>query len=1473
MFTPVIVRGDLARMVVGGQRWYSANTLQAEKEEETGWEKKTTFKSQQEEIMDRKLYKLDMDVRRTGRALSFELEKIVRMIERSGLCTTNQALLVLRCCGDVLVDIHRDNRTLLVDRYSNILKKNGVVFDVSHYNAVLRVHLENQNTLAASDFLAEMEGAGITPNRVTFQHLVGMYCMEGNIAGATTILEHMKAQDMAINEAVFISLLKGHCANNDSDSVSATLEVMSSSELSLGAATYTAMACGYGRAGNWAKVEEVLGKTADEDVRLDDGDMFSIILACSQGGLCKEAESLVSKLPKKRGFFQELRNHLPQLAMSGNVKVATEIYLALDDKEGSGREGHGLFVVGPIARSGESLEVILEAVKSLEEAGFSSAMQFLVQEAALSWSKEKCEELVEIIEKEKEGEKVELNTDLLFRFLRGSLELERDPDKIMACMNNLHTMGVAMPWAFISSDLIPAMINLDVETPGAVAKKLKDTCPFMAWNLVSNMLLQSLFNKESAEYVSAATGFLLHVNIGHIRPDKWNSSLARSYLLTNRLEDLITVLFLASRKTMLGTQDPNRTEENMFRVLEHIVSLLPRCQPDTTPDQAITPVLEELARLHIGVPKSVVNKVRKLVKSEEAGELLDKAEMNWENREEFWTESEEGRCLAERKRLFKERAKIERGTKVGTSQSEYRGYFNVPESREQMEEIQAVLARRGDVSPSLSSNLILAYAADGMVDEAMDLLTYSQEKSDFSASPTNLESIVTGLVNQGRGKEALQLVEEQMDKDGKIFISTLMSALAGMANDGEHQKVLDMIGNVDRNKFLITKRGSNAHTLLVAYSSKGDAQRLEEVFNTLVTNNLASTEHINNLNPLVEVHLARDDLAAAVAELERIAKVFKKLPKKFEVTCRLIEEENVEAMQAILDTSIELIGEERSLYDLAYCFLHMNRRAQAKKLLETPGLRYEKDKIEYICSRFRNDGNLTGLEQLVSLSKSVFGCDRDYLYHQLVSAYSKDADKVADIWLQVQEEGHAPSDSLKIAIAKALKLGGQQVPFEEPVEYAEVEKNKENTTKKPTVERIVKNVDHLIDEDVDIALKTGDFNTAVELVLSSFEKENTSLRCKKDLIEALTKQNRLEEACQVATRLANNFENPRRIKFRSLYHRINEKLEDAKKEEFLSGLGPVFRELLEQQPDVKVNTETKSPPKNRSNSDEAARAALAINDMEGLVESIKTGDITIQCKNELLANLIAETKLDEASKVALAICNDNQKGFHKGTTKLICEIMKKWEENDEVKKTREFVSQFSPKLSFAVRSDIWVKAGLIRTDPSEYIELVRAEAENHQKWMVSSDVLLEAVEKHQDLPSRLEALATENFTPANELLSKLSIAQNNTENLEKHLKLCSEKVLRTRGGVFDKIDTIEKMEMVLEVLKRNGAEKEALVQAANNCLAIHLDRDTFVDIANKAVDCGVEVGSLARSVLNKLEKNTQFKLHSEVQTALSKPSS
>merc|ERR1712106_522925 len=770
-----------------------------------------------------------------------------------------------------------------------------------------------------------------------------------------------------------------------------------------------------------------------------------------------------------------------------------------------------------------------------------------------------------------------------------------------------------------------------------------------------------------------------------------------------------------------------------------------------------------------------------------------------------------------------------------------------------------------------------------------------KNRTDFTLNPTTLDAVVTGLVNQGRAREALDWMEKQIKKDEDkypVFISSLMTCLAGLAEAGEDQLVLDMLAKTSQDKFIKPTYGRDSFCtdrVLSVYKGKGDIKMVQEVCSSLVASKMASPHHMSILNPLVEVHLTNGDLKAAVAEFERIGKVYKKMVKKYDLLCRLIDQDEVDAIQDVQDISTKIIGEQNSLYDLAYCFLKVGRKAQARKLFDTPGLGYEQGSLEFILGNLRDSGNLQALEDLVNLSKTIFGCDRDMLYLQLVTAFNNDADKISDIWLQVQEEGHAPSDKLKIAIAKALKAGGQTVPFEEPVEYLEVPESKKPTTNSETkATSVPENLDNLLDEEVYTALKISDFNTATEMAVKSIDDKNISLKCKKKVLDVLTNENLLEEATLLATKLANSFENPRNIKFKELYRNIIDKLDDAKKAEFLASLSPVFVDQLDTFRKIpKINTE--SNPATLKKEQESTKVAESVfagdvlvkealdkKDITGILESMSKLPVSYECKNKVLQHLISENRLDEASAVAIEATRNLSKSElnrkNKGVQSMLknlCEIMKRREEAGEVNKTVEFLKQCGPKVQLLVQGNIWVKTGLAKTDARGYIDLIKADPENTQKWLVNTDVLLEAVEKTPDLLSTLESLAADSFTPANILLSKLCIAQGNSEKFEKFIKLCPTDIQEYRhGGIFDKVDTMEKMDMVVEVLKRNEADIKVLEKVANNCLALNLERDSFVKIAESALDKGIELGSLSTNLLKQLSKNTNFRLHSDVQALL-----
>lgn len=163
-----------------------------------------------EQNLEKSLKRLDQDVRKSGRISKRDIEDVLEEIRYSRSATTSQSLLVIRCCGNLVPEELPEVRTKLVKEIWNTLNKLNIPMDVSHYNALLRVYIENEHEFSPVEFLSEMKEKNIEPNRVTYQRLILQYCLKGDIEGATNILEHMKQQQLPVNETVFNALIIGH---------------------------------------------------------------------------------------------------------------------------------------------------------------------------------------------------------------------------------------------------------------------------------------------------------------------------------------------------------------------------------------------------------------------------------------------------------------------------------------------------------------------------------------------------------------------------------------------------------------------------------------------------------------------------------------------------------------------------------------------------------------------------------------------------------------------------------------------------------------------------------------------------------------------------------------------------------------------------------------------------------------------------------------------------------------------------------------------------------------------------------------------------------------------------------------------------------------------------------------------------------------------------------------------------------------
>ena len=80
------------------------------------------------------------------------------------------------------------------------------------------------------------------------------------------------------------------------------------------------------------------------------------------------------------------------------------------------------------------------------------------------------------------------------------------------------------------------------------------------------------------------------------------------------------------------------------------------------------------------------------------------------------------------------------------------------------------------------------------------------------------------------------------------------------------------------------------------------------------------------------------------------------------------------------------------------------------------------------------------------------------------------------------------------------------------------------------------------------------------------------------------------------------------------------------------------------------------------------------------------------------------------------------------------------------------------------------------------------------------------------------------------------------------------------GGIFDKVDTLEKMNIALDAVEKSklSDRTKAKEQIVNNCLSWNKENPEFVEIANAAMGRGMTTKALATTIRERLNDKTEF---------------
>uniref|UniRef100_A0A8C0HAJ3 Leucine-rich PPR motif-containing protein, mitochondrial n=1 Tax=Chelonoidis abingdonii TaxID=106734 RepID=A0A8C0HAJ3_CHEAB len=873
-----------------------------------------SVQNKQAQHFDWALNKLDSSVRRTGRITRTLLLRIFHDMCRTGYPSSNQALLLLRSCGSLLPEVPLCERTELAHMIWGKLQDLGAVYDASHYNALLKVYLQNEHKFSPTEFLSKMEEANVQPNRVTYQRLIAAYCNEGDIEGASKILGFMKMKELPITEAVFSSLVTGHARTGDMENAENIFSVMRDAGIEPGPDTYLALLNAYAEKGDINSVKQILEKIEKMEGYLMDRDLLQVIYSLAKAGYPQYVPDILSQMRYERGYIPDAMNLSLNLITQGLEDTAFQVFKSFptlpSENHSETSMDYGNFFLQHCVHMDKPLSKLKQFCDELKEANMhSSPLQFTLYCALES---KKAALAINLMKTMKE-EGLPLRPHYSWPLLVG-YQKEKNVQGTIGVLKAMHELGVE-PDVETYTNYVLTNFD-DIQTFRALLQE--NGCPFETEGLSVAAL------RHEAIYGTLENITELLYKDGRYCQTPPGPAEAVGYFLYNLIDSM-------------SDSEVQAKEEHLRQYFHQLKKMVPFhfLLHNNTEVSALEEELEKLK----AEKQPIGNVLKQLIVALCAEENMQKA--------------------------LEVKAKYEPDMVVG-------GY----------------------------AALINLCCRHDNVEDAMNLKEEVFRKDSSVALDTNKYlALVKVLGKHGRLEDAINILKEIKEKDIPIKDTTVTSFFH----------------------------------ILNAAAMRGEVETVNRLHESILTLGLAKPS-TNLCTPLITVHLEKDDVPSALEATIDCYKKYGKMPRLHDILCRLIEQGNTELLQKAMDFVSQERGEMMMLYDIFFAFLNTGKYKEAKKIIETPGLRARPGSLQWFAEKCIATNQMETLENMVEMTQKLFECDRDEMYYYLLKLckISNDWRKAEATWTKMQEENVIPRARTLRLLADTLKNNGQEVPFDVP---------------------------------------------------------------------------------------------------------------------------------------------------------------------------------------------------------------------------------------------------------------------------------------------------------------------------------------------------------------------------------------------------------------------------------------------------------
>uniref|UniRef100_A0A8C3GPJ1 Leucine rich pentatricopeptide repeat containing n=1 Tax=Cairina moschata TaxID=8855 RepID=A0A8C3GPJ1_CAIMO len=996
------------------------------------------------------LNRLDNSVRKTGRIPKTLLLKVFQEICREGCPGSNQILLLLRSCGALLPEVLSSERTELAHTIWDKMKEMGAVYDTSHYNALLKVYLQNEHKFSPTEFLARMEKANVQPNRVTYQRLIAAYCNEGDIEGASKILGFMKNKDLPITEAVFSSLVKGHARSGDIKSAENILSVMKMAGVEPGPDTYLSLLNVYAEKGDADSIKKTLEEVEKTEGYLMDRILMQVIFSLAKAGYPQYIEDIKERIRFEKELIPDAMNLCLTLITHGFEDISFRIlksynHLSRDNVD------QGSFFLQHCVNSDLPLSKLKQFCSELKETKMHSAPLTFVLRCALEANKSAL--AIGVMKTMKE-EGVPLRPHYFWPLMVG-FQKEKNLKGIFEILKVMHELGVEID----AETYTGYVLNNFPDCKTACAQLKENNCLFETVGLC----VAQIRHEAAHGRLNNVLSLLSSASTPSVDCNQFRNSLIRGFKSSNdvQLWSKITELLYKDERYCLTPPGPT---EAVGYFLYHLIDSMSDSEVQAK-EERLRQYFHQLKKMNIVIPTNLCSGICRLLDSSQVPELI-KDVRSLSPKKPVSTdsipESAKSDVSALEKKLEKRKAENQPITDV------LKQLIHALCEEENMQKALEVKAKyEPDMVVGGYAALINLCCRHDNVEDAMNL----KEKVFPRNSPVALDTgkyiaLVEVLGKHGRLEDAINVLTEMKEKDVPISDRAVASFFR----------------------------------LLNAAAMRGEVETVNRLHETIVNQGLAETAAL--YSPLITVHLEKDDMPAALEALMGCYKKHGKILQLHNIYCRLIEKGDADLLQKVSDFISREYGDMMALYDLFFAFLQTGKYKEARKVIETPGLRAHPGRLQWFAKKCISNNQMETLEQLVELTQNLFECDRDEMYYHLLQLCENNSDwsKAEAIWTKMQEENVVPREKTLTLLADIFEKNGQVVPFEVP-------KARQEETRRPISSTSE-------ERKIRMLCKKNNVKEAYDFFLQTQEKDY-QYRTYVALIKALLSQDSLEEAIQV----------------------------------------------------------------------------------------------------------------------------------------------------------------------------------------------------------------------------------------------------------------------------------------------------------------------------------------------------------------------